>query len=79
MDKIYSTASKIIISPGAQSYDSDIGMGTLERLHQERQQNFNLLSLNFELLQAISNLLRREWWRRVWVIQEAMLSQNPVA
>ena len=29
-------------------------------------------------LQAVRDLLRREWWRRMWVVQETMLSPNPI-
>jgi Heterokaryon incompatibility protein (HET) len=29
-------------------------------------------------LQAVEHLLKREWWKRMWVIQETMLSPNPI-
>jgi hypothetical protein len=79
MDAIYASAIKTIIWLGPSEDDSDAGMDLIANL-----QEGSLTVPEFDAglrrgLLAVTKLMQRPWWTRTWVLQEAFLSQNPVA
>ncbi|KAK0653122.1 heterokaryon incompatibility protein-domain-containing protein [Cercophora newfieldiana] len=77
MGDIYKSATETCIWLGPESDTSDLAISIIRSLDGD-----NLTSPSNSPspkgLQAIAELQRRPWWSRVWVIQEALLSPNPV-
>ncbi|PQE14200.1 heterokaryon incompatibility protein [Rutstroemia sp. NJR-2017a BVV2] len=90
MESIYRRADQVIIWLGEGSSDSDIALDFIEFLNriilennQSTMENYNIeklrrLDLNHYHPQwkALTNLLARKWWSRIWTIQEFVLSPN---
>lgn len=79
MDFIYARATKTIIWLGPSEDDSDAGMDLIANLD-----DGGLAVPQFDAglrkgLLAVTKLMQRPWWTRTWILQEAFLSQNPVA
>ena len=80
MHKIYAAAQNTIIWLGPQSHDSDLAIDFLREMQaQRRQMDDAQIAVfrqqeNAHKWQAVENLLARPWWRRVWTIQELIVS-----
>ncbi|KAH8790988.1 heterokaryon incompatibility protein-domain-containing protein, partial [Hyaloscypha sp. PMI_1271] len=69
MSTIYSKAVEVIVWLGPASEDSDVGMKWLERIHRDK-------SPTPEESQAVTKLCEREYWDRMWVLQEFGLADD---
>ncbi|KAF5523167.1 Heterokaryon incompatibility protein 6, OR allele [Colletotrichum aenigma] len=78
MDKIYSQATETLIWLGGAADDSDLAMNAIHRLHIDDVWNITADTFSDQELVAIVALQARGWWSRTWVIQEILLSPNPV-
>ena len=80
MHKIYAAAQNTIIWLGPQSHDSDLAIDFLREMQaQRRQMDDAQIAIfrqqeNTHKWQAVANLLARPWWKRVWTIQELLVS-----
>ena len=63
MGHIYSKASNVVAWLGAASYESDLAVAYLNNAEL-------FLPDDGEALAAVSDLLQRPYWRRVWIVQE---------
>jgi hypothetical protein len=86
MGRIYGTARKTVIWLGDAADNSDVAINSLRRLGKQQSEH-GADSLTAEWLQstftdhewrAIAELLKRPWFTRMWIVQEALLSKNPV-
>lgn len=77
MGTIYSKAVRTWIWLGESSQNSDLGM---KLVHSIRSENFSAsrLKQDAKSWEALFHLVRRDWWTRLWIIQEALLSRRPV-
>jgi hypothetical protein len=71
MSTIYSKAEEVIVWLGPASEDSDVGMKWLSRNHWDK-------SPTPEESQAVINLFEREYWHRMWVLQEFGLAGDTI-
>ena len=80
MHKIYAAAQNTIIWLGPQSHDSDLAIDFLREMQaQRRQMDDAQIAIfrdqeNAHKWQAVENLLARPWWKRVWTLQELIVS-----
>ena len=82
MQKIYAAADRTIIWLGTRSFDSDLAIDFLHDLEGKRhlleEDPKEILKLQVPDLsykwKAMESLLEREWWRRVWTVQELLIS-----
>ncbi|KAK4163558.1 ankyrin repeat-containing domain protein [Cladorrhinum sp. PSN259] len=74
MAKIYSRASQVIVWLGQATSDSDQALEAM-RAAAEEEQGTNP-SLNETCKQAIITLLEREWFQRIWVLQEVAAARH---
>ncbi|KAL8858827.1 MAG: hypothetical protein Q9178_004744 [Gyalolechia marmorata] len=74
MRQIYLSARQTWVWLGPSSTDSDEAMDTLQGSHNRGLSPDELRLLSREALNGINNLMRRSWWTRIWVIQEAVSS-----
>ncbi|KAG7291480.1 hypothetical protein NEMBOFW57_001499 [Staphylotrichum longicolle] len=78
MPHIYSQANKTVIWLGTRADGSDEAMDFIHSASSLRTDDPNI---DFDKLvpsRALTALFSRAWWSRVWVIQEAILSQQAV-
>jgi hypothetical protein len=78
MPFIYERAKNVVIWLGEATQDSPIGLQILKYLASSQQPSARppWKSLPPELAQrGLQDILDREWFRRIWVVQEAALSQ----
>ena len=89
MGQIYSSAQRVLVWLGEADSNSDLAMQSLRlwaatcRALSEGPDILRNLKLLMELFDkdawtAICNLTARPWWRRIWVIQELVLSKSAV-
>ncbi|KAF2188912.1 HET-domain-containing protein [Zopfia rhizophila CBS 207.26] len=71
MAKIYGKASRVIVWLGETVDDSD---GTLEAIRAAGKKSRN--SSNKIIQQAITSLLQRQWFRRIWALQEMAAARH---
>ncbi|CAN8105161.1 unnamed protein product [Discula destructiva] len=79
MKDIYSRAESTCIWLGPSADNSDEAMAVIGELYAEK--NYLISdhdSLSEDKLEAINALQRRDWWSRIWVLQEVMLSPQPI-
>lgn len=83
MCSVYTRAKKVTVWLGPKSFDSDLAMDLLTLLAQGvDKQNREAWVLGLAEPQyyhawvALQHLLRRNWWKRAWVIQEVALAQS---
>ncbi|QPC76902.1 hypothetical protein HYE68_007654 [Fusarium pseudograminearum] len=81
MQHIYSQASRVICWLGEESSDSNIAMEFVKHLDKISREKYHIDKLR-AILQAdeyrakwaaLSNLLSRRWWSRIWTVQEFVL------
>lgn len=78
MDEIYRHANvRTILWLGKAENDSDEAMKLISTADQQFFADYDPRAPS-RALQGIRHLLKRAWWKRMWVIQEMMLSPNPV-
>lgn len=77
MGSIYTNAPRTVVWLGESSDDSDLAMDLVEHASPEI-----FTAADFDpgakIWDALRGLMRRPWWTRMWVIQEALLSPNSV-
>lgn len=80
MSEIYARAHKTILWLGKSGDNSDTVMDFLADVEVRGQGYFDSYDSTDEspLWQDLRNFLSRPWWSRLWVIQEAMISQRPI-
>ncbi|KAH8889152.1 HET-domain-containing protein [Thozetella sp. PMI_491] len=79
MAEVYSRASRTVIWLGLATEDSDLAMETVAQV---KPGDLSAAQFDDEMdrrLRAVTQLLRRPWWTRIWVLQEAFLSKKPIA
>jgi hypothetical protein len=77
MTKIYASAVCAWLWLGEEADDSDVGMETIRGLTAEYLADPSV-RLDPVPWRAVAALLKRSWWSRVWVIQEALVSRGAV-
>jgi hypothetical protein len=92
MKQIYRRADQVVVWLGGASSDSDIAMDFIEFLNQIVSKNNENIMENYNIQQfrrlelghyhaqweALTNLLARKWWSRIWTIQEFVLSPDVI-
>ena len=76
MRSIYISACETWVWLGPSSVDSDNAMDTVERFQQSSPSTDELKLVRREVWNGLGNLMRRNWWTRVWVIQEVLSSSQ---
>ncbi|RFU26865.1 hypothetical protein B7463_g9465, partial [Scytalidium lignicola] len=90
MRRVYQQASRVIIWLGLRSTDSSLALSFLQSLHDEVEEDS--LDLSTELLKrwlrekcrpaydahwaSLFNLMHREYWRRLWIVQEIVSARE---
>ena len=77
MRRIYWEAFKTYLWLGEASDDSDTAMDFLITARKEDFEEPNF-SANAARWKALNTLFERPWWTRLWIVQEALLSGNPI-
>ena len=79
MSEIYERAQSTILWLGKSGDNSDLAIDFISDVETSGQSYFDSYDSMIEspVWQALRSLLERQWWSRVWVIQEAMLSKQP--
>lgn len=78
MREIYAQATSTIIWLGEEANNSDVAMDTILDLYERAVWEVGNHDLSVAQLDAILALHERPWWSRAWVIQELLLSSNPI-
>ena len=91
MDSMYSDAEEVVVWLGDASHDSKAAIGLIEKWSEwfvykgrgDEQAAFSVaedlpFAFNPSAIEAISNLLSRPYWERVWVIQEVACAKEVV-
>ncbi|KAL8918371.1 MAG: hypothetical protein Q9208_007390 [Pyrenodesmia sp. 3 TL-2023] len=76
MRDIYLSARQTWVWLGPSSADSDEAMDTVQGFHKPGLSAGKLRLPSREAWDGIANLIRRSWWKRVWVIQEVLSSTH---
>ncbi|PQE31255.1 heterokaryon incompatibility protein [Rutstroemia sp. NJR-2017a WRK4] len=90
MKQIYRRADQVVVWLGEASSDSDLALDFIEFLNQTVPENNESIMENSNIQrfrrleldhyhpqwEALTNLLARKWWSRIWTIQEFVLSPN---
>jgi len=78
MKNIYRRATVVNIWLGEEDSYSGIGMATLGTIFHERPHHRQKWQdIDPELVRAgVKNIMAREWWTRIWVVQEFAMSQT---
>jgi len=75
MHRIYKTASRVLVYLGESSFDSDIAISILEDDANGNSQ-FVTNSLDENETLALKSFFNRQWFNRVWVLQEVAWSKS---
>ncbi|KAF2820972.1 heterokaryon incompatibility, partial [Ophiobolus disseminans] len=76
MGDIYRRASEVIAWLGKEDSGAVLALESIASIHECQSSLDNLLHrFDFDaVVKAVGKLIEREWWRRLWVIQELVLS-----
>ena len=74
MNRVYSTAENVVVWLGEDRDRSDIAMGRLEDL--AGGQEFAIREKNLLRDLIFNTLIDREWWGRLWIVQEVVLAKS---
>jgi hypothetical protein len=77
MGTIYRNARSTYIWLGTSTEDSDLAMDLVVHAGPGKFEQPKLIIKEREW-KALYKLMRRSWWCRMWIVQEACLSQNPI-
>ncbi|KAK6354591.1 hypothetical protein TWF696_003733 [Orbilia brochopaga] len=80
MGQLYSAAQQVVIWMGNERPDDKRALKVLQRLHVQRQswKQGNFTPLYTDEITEIEKFLSREWFTRMWIIQELVLSSKVV-
>lgn len=78
MDSIYRSAKRTIVWLGPASKDSALAMHTVRTFNPHDFAKTDSLHPRDPHWVALRKLLRRHWWSRLWVLQEALLSRDAI-
>ncbi|CAD6584373.1 MAG: hypothetical protein ASARMPRED_001752 [Alectoria sarmentosa] len=77
MGDIFAKAMRTMVWLGEKSADSDVAMDFVGSLRQWTPVQLDSGSdVDQITLRAITDLMRRKWWTRIWVVQEALKSRS---
>lgn len=76
MGDIYASATRTTVWLGEKSTRSDVAMEFIRSLRGDSHSYESIADKGLKL--AIAELLGREWWTRIWVVQEALLSRRVI-
>ncbi|KAI0128832.1 heterokaryon incompatibility protein-domain-containing protein [Xylariales sp. AK1849] len=77
MGDIYRNAEKVFIWLGEEDNDSNLAMELLSSVSQNKlQELFDDTQTKSQAWEAVRKLFERLYWRRVWVLQEVLLSRS---
>lgn len=76
MTDIYSCASDVCIWLGPDEDDSGYALATVRAAHSNGKPDGSSLPPK-RLVKALTGILRRQWFSRLWIIQELALASNP--
>jgi hypothetical protein len=83
MKRIYEQATEVVVWLGISYDDSDLAIKLTKELYDYRKsvswvtQRFSMLDIR-SALRALSRLLGREYWWRIWIVQEVTVAQRIV-
>jgi hypothetical protein len=83
MKRIYEQATEVVVWLGPSYEDSDLAIKLAKELYDHREsvrwvtQRFSMPSTKLAL-QALGNLFHREYWWRIWIVQEITVAQRIV-
>ncbi|KAK7432028.1 hypothetical protein QQZ08_001318 [Neonectria magnoliae] len=77
LGSIYSTARRVVVWLGEQTQEVQGAFSTIKEAASLIGWNSSPQSVSGNL-SPVFNLLRRSWFQRTWIIQEAVLAQNPI-
>lgn len=79
MGDIFASATRTMVWLGEKSADSDVAMDFIGSLRQWTPIQLDSGSdADQIILRAVTDLMRRNWWTRIWVVQEALMSRRAV-
>ena len=92
MGALYSLADEVILWLGPTSFDSDLAMDTIRAVSEKKaliSENFLRFSIGEDMVReaglaenseetrrALGSLFNREWFQRLWVVQEVVLARK---
>jgi len=76
MSEIYSKAAQVVVYLGEEADDSDLAIDFIVECDTPTQGNVLAYAKSSMLIQALSTLLRRPWFHRVWVFQEIAFARH---
>ena len=77
MGHIFASATRTTVWLGDESADSDVAMDFIGSLRKETSDQLDDDSeIEQPCWRAVNDLLQRKWWTRIWVVQEALMSQR---
>ena len=78
MRRIYGQARRVIVWLGAEAQNSDEALKLLQNIdHSSNRGSLKDLTPPDRQWRAVYHLLKRDWFTRVWTIQEAAVSHSP--
>ena len=83
MKRIYEQATEVVVWLGPSYQDSDLAIKFAKELYDHREsvswitQRFSMPDIKLGL-QALGNLLTRNYWWRIWIVQEVTVAQRIV-
>jgi hypothetical protein len=83
MKRIYEQTTEVVVWLGPSYRDSDLAIEFAKELYDHREsvrwitQRFSMPDVKLAL-QALGNLLAREYWWRIWIVQEITVAQRIV-
>ncbi|KAK6394884.1 hypothetical protein LTR65_001072 [Meristemomyces frigidus] len=81
MKDIFGQAETVHIWLGPQNHRTDLAIGKLDDIYCGRLRGHAILEGDdgVALVDALEALTQCLWWKRVWVVQEAVLAKSPIA
>lgn len=73
MSKIYSSASRVVVWLGKKEH---WGLESTISTWKHNEKATKGGAIHYSVTRVVSNLLRRPWWNRVWVVQELVLAKK---
>lgn len=75
MADIYEKATQVVVWLGEEADDSNLAMGVLEQLAEAWNEG-KARSFSDRALRAFEYFFQRQWWQRIWVIQEVAVAKQ---
>ncbi|KAE9373754.1 HET-domain-containing protein [Stipitochalara longipes BDJ] len=75
MADIYQKATQVVVWLGEEADDSNLAIGVLEQLA-AASNDAKVRSFGDRAMKAFESLFQRQWWQRIWVIQEVAVAKQ---